>query len=62
MCHTCTTHADRIASGELTAEVDRLRTAIKMCALPERPRRTVTVISDRTLGAMIEADPTMNLD
>ncbi len=54
MCRTCTTHADRIASGELTAaQADRLRTAIKMCErYADQPKTPVRVISDELLNAI----------
>jgi hypothetical protein len=43
-------------------ELDRQRTHEAIMARPKGNQKPVTVISEETLGAMAEADPTLPLD
>lgn len=43
-------------------ELDRQRTHERIMARPKGNQKPVTVISEETLGAMAEADPTLPLD
>ena len=43
-------------------ELDRQRTHEAIMARPNGNQKPVTVISEETLGAMAEADPTLPLD
>lgn len=66
MCADCNYLKRDLASGKLSAaQADRCRTLIASCeyrAANPMPVAPAQVISDETLGAMAEADPTLNLD